>query len=571
MLNNIPIDRSFLWLLMACTGTLLVLPIIMRLAPRIGAVDDPNQDTRRIHKIAVPRVGGIAVAVVYFAIFYMQGNPFVENFGFLGGAILLFLVGIIDDTRGVKAIYKLLGHILAMTCAVSFSSIYFHTIPIPLLNIPNIHNQLVCEIVTIIIGVGIINAMNLIDGLDGLASGFGMIAIASISILSGLDGNVNLCLKSIDLLGCLFGALAFNSYPARVFLGDTGSMIIGYIITICSVNLVTFIPNSGHPLSVYIPFCLLVIPCSDCIWVMLSRIVRDKNPFRADKTHVHHKILGLGFEHKYAVLLLLSFSMIFCLYTILLRDRSDDVLFLSLVCMVQFAIGGTRFLSHARGYRRIAIKVIRIRRQYFDSISDSHKPWESGIGKQFCIYNNYVLKCSFVALCGLYGLSGIRPTELLGWGAISLLLLLLIVLFIFKNKNHHFIYFALFTSLSYLALCSDLQLQDGISRLPIIASRILLLLSFSSGLLKLFIERRMHELLSTPLDLFVLAGIFIIIILVKQHRTDLYYPPVATSCITIFVILRSCIDHETKNRFEWTTWFYNCFNSSIHILTIYFW
>ena len=161
--------------------------------------------------------------------------------------------------------------------------------------------------------------------------------LGHISVLAALHGNVDLCLTSIVLVGCLLSVLAYNSHPARIFLGDSGSLLIGYLTSFFGIAL-TEPSNAGDQFqsySIMLPFFFIVVPCADCVWVMIARMLKNRRPWRADKTHVHHSVLRLGLGHRYAVLLLLAISSIISLVAILFKDKSDDILFLLLICFVQ--------------------------------------------------------------------------------------------------------------------------------------------------------------------------------------------------------------------------------------------
>jgi len=537
-------------MLMACAGTLLALPTAIKLAPFIGALDNPKQDTRRIHRQTIPRIGGLAISIIFILIFLLQGHYDKHSLWFIFGIIVLIIVGIIDDTRGMPARYKIIGHLAAMLCAVVGSGLVVPYIPLPLIDKPPIYSFLIRSIITVFTGIGVINAFNLIDGLDGLASGLGAIAASGVAILAGLSGNIDLCLTSLILVGCLFAMLAFNSHPARVFLGDTGSMIIGYLIACFSISLVSNPINAnGITYSPLLPLLLVIIPCADCLWVMGSRIIRDRSPFRADRTHVHHRILGLGVQHQHAVLLLLSISIFLTVISIILRAKNDDILFLTLLCLVQSVVGGIRFLVHARSYRRIAVKALRLQRHYTRATTPKDGIYVGTFHERIMKINNLVLKSTIIALCTFYSIGGLRPTELLGWGALGLLIIFLILIIFIKNKNHHFIFFITFVSLSYISLCSNLQIhQIHENYFAIGLNRILILTAFASAIIELSLSHRIHELISTPLELVIVSFIISILIFVKYQREDVYLPAVASASVALFVVLKGSAGSKTYSQ-----------------------
>jgi UDP-GlcNAc:undecaprenyl-phosphate GlcNAc-1-phosphate transferase len=548
-MSALPFDRGFLWLLLACAGTLLALPAAMRLAPVIGAIDDPTVDDRRIHRTRIPRIGGLAVATVFLLAFMLQGHLTHRGMGFLSGLGLLVAVGVLDDTRGLSPKVKLLGQCLAMFLAVWGSGLYVAYVPVPLLDVAPITDPAVRMLVTWFVGVGIINAMNLIDGLDGLAAGIGSVAGAGLAVLAALEGNTDLCLSATLLVGCLLAVLAFNSHPARIFLGDTGSMLIGYLLACFGAALVVQPgPMAKLTYSPLLPLLFVVVPCADCVWVMISRIIRGKHPFRGDKTHVHHHVLGLGLRHQYAVLALLAISMGIAAFAILLRHKGDDVVFLALICLVQTVILGVRSLARARSYRRLVLRAVRFQRDYHRIVT----PAEGTVLPRGRLLlqevNAWALRASFVALCALYGLAGLRPTELLGWTAAALLVLLAAVMVATRSGRHHFVFFVAFAAVSFLSLCSDMHLRTTGDLHVIAVGRALLLICFSAAVLELFLSRRFHQLVSTPIEVLVL-GMGLTIILFARGEKDFNLPAVAASSVALFVVIKaSACDYV---RFRW--------------------
>jgi UDP-GlcNAc:undecaprenyl-phosphate GlcNAc-1-phosphate transferase len=525
---------------MACAGTFLILPGLIRLAPMIGALDDPTKDTRRIHRKIIPRIGGIAIAIIFIGIYLLQGHELKTSSGFIGGIAVLTLVGVIDDTRGLSPKVKMAGQILAMMLATLGSGIVISRIPIPLLGFASIENYNLRLFFSCFVGVGFINAINLIDGLDGLAAGIGAIASGGIAVLAALAGNIDLCLVSTILLGCLLAVLAFNSHPARIFLGDTGSMLIGYMIACFGFSLANSKPmGSLTAYSPILPIMLLVVPCADCIWVMVSRVIRGRPPFRGDRTHVHHQVLGMGLKHQYAVMVLLLISLIVTLITIGMRNQGDDVLFLTSVCFVQGIIGGIRFMVRAPSYRRVAIRILKIRRKLLSLVSPRLHPSTQSKSEHFQKINKVVLHSAFIGLCAMYAFGGLRRTELLGWSACTLLAVLFIVIIAVRNERHHFVFFISFGAIAFLAMCSDLQLRQYGYLLPIGILRSLIFLAFASACVELLLSQRLYELITTPLELLVLGGGIALILFVSEQR-DINVAAVAASSLALFVILKAC-------------------------------
>ena len=193
----------------------------------LGMVDDPTRDTRRVHINPIPRVGGVAVALVMALALAVQTQALDGTLWLLSGIGVLLAAGIVDDRGSLSPAPKLLAQAVAVALAMAGGWI-LPSVPIPLLGI-ELTAAWATWPVTLVLGLGLINATNLIDGLDGLAAGIGCVSALAFAAMAGLSGDVPACIASTALAGCLVGTLAFNSHPARVFLGDTGSMIIGFV------------------------------------------------------------------------------------------------------------------------------------------------------------------------------------------------------------------------------------------------------------------------------------------------------------------------------------------------------
>ncbi|OWZ84962.1 MraY family glycosyltransferase [Natranaerobius trueperi] len=287
-------------ILTAILLSLVLTPLLRKLSYWVGAVDHP--DTRKVHSRVMPRLGGPAVFLSFLTtvILYV---PLERNFqGLLLGALIILLVGIIDDIRGLSPINKLIGQIIAVLSFISFGNqVEFLTNPfdglfyLGALSIP----------VTIFWMVGATNALNLIDGLDGLASGVSGIALFTFFIIALINQQVVVAIAALALLGSVIGFLKYNFYPAKIFLGDSGSLFLGYMISGLSVmgllkgvTMVTFI----------IPMLVLGVPILDTFFAIVRRYKFKKPIFQADKEHLHHKLLGLGLSHKQTVLFIYLLS-----------------------------------------------------------------------------------------------------------------------------------------------------------------------------------------------------------------------------------------------------------------------
>ena len=309
-------DMSIAFLLAFITAYVIT-PYTIRLSKKIGALDIPSEK-RKIHTGAIPRLGGLAViagftvSTIYLLIVMNLENTLTlggyDNYGYklLGfflGAIVLSIFCFIDDWKGIPAYVKLLGQTLSAVIVVLFGlkmdSIvvsHLHTI---------IDSQIILKILTVIWIVGITNAINLIDGLDGLSSGVGIISCFSLLMIFTLNNSPLISILLITALaGALTGFLPFNFNPAKTFIGDTGSNFLGYSLSIIAI---LGTAKTYTAIVLIAPILVLALPIFDTSFAIVRRIIKQKSlkaVFKADRGHLHHKLIDKGYTQKQAVLIL---------------------------------------------------------------------------------------------------------------------------------------------------------------------------------------------------------------------------------------------------------------------------
>jgi len=309
--------------LIAFGTSLTVVPFLQRWALDAGAVDLP--DERKVHDRAVPRIGGVAIGMAWLFSLLVYVDMTREVRGILAGSLVVFCIGLIDDLYGLSPKRKFMGQILACLVTMAVGKLYIHRLG-DLFGSGNLDIPLWLAIpFTVIAVVGVVNAFNLMDGLDGLAGGISSIALTAFLILGYLNGNHLVVAMCAALLGGIFGFLKYNLYPARIFMGDTGSLMVGFIIAFLAVRL-TQCPGSGvQPL---VPVLILGLPIADTFRVMGGRLMMRKSPFSPDRTHVHHRFLDLGFQHRTTVIIIYCVSLFWASTTLLCRDFSSPFLLL---------------------------------------------------------------------------------------------------------------------------------------------------------------------------------------------------------------------------------------------------
>lgn len=333
----------FTFLIPLCAALVLT-PLVRMLAIRMGAVDQP--DARRIHVVPTPRMGGIAVALAFtvpLALLYFHPNKLHDSFfrdpsllwGLGLGGVMILVLGIYDDIKNARPLLKLLvqGLIAVLCYKLGFQMDFVGTpfdgdvIPLDLLSLP----------ITVLWVVGVINAVNLIDGVDGLASGVAFFACVTLFVISTAGGTINhmSALITAALAGALLGFLVFNFNPATIFLGDTGSMFLGFILAMTSIQCTS---KRYTAVSILIPAMALGLPLLDTGLAMVRRAVTGRPIMSADRHHIHHRLLYRGLSQRQTVLTLYGLCAMLSavsISTAYLQSRGIlTVLFIALVVVM---------------------------------------------------------------------------------------------------------------------------------------------------------------------------------------------------------------------------------------------
>jgi UDP-GlcNAc:undecaprenyl-phosphate GlcNAc-1-phosphate transferase len=308
----------------------LLTPLVRILALRVGAVSVPGG--RHVHRAAVPRFGGIAICIALIApivgLFSVESAVAAairtqsrQVLGLLVGASLMAIVGVIDDTRRMRALHKLcaqiLAAIIAFGCGFRIEAVAvpaFGALPMGTFALP----------VTVLWIVGIVNAVNLIDGLDGLAAGVVFFAGLTNLVVAYLAGSTFVAVVMASLLGALFGFLFYNFNPAKIFMGDSGSYFIGYVLA--TTSLAGSLQKESTAVSLLVPMVALGVPITDTLFAIVRRFFEKRSIFSADRAHIHHRLLDLGITHRRAVMLIYGMSIVLTVAAIALAlGRSWEV------------------------------------------------------------------------------------------------------------------------------------------------------------------------------------------------------------------------------------------------------
>jgi UDP-GlcNAc:undecaprenyl-phosphate GlcNAc-1-phosphate transferase len=325
--------NSVIVFLAAFFGVIFLMPKLMPVAWRIGLVDHPN--TRSAHVIPRPLVGGlgmiITISVVSFLFIPARGLH-----GFFAGLGILLLVGFVDDLKGVGHWPKFLAQIVSVALLISFSNTVllsfgdlggFGTIAI--------QSQWLAYGLTVFAVVGVINSVNMIDGLDGLAGGVSFIGFISFAFLASLTNQPVLMMLCLAFAGALLGFLRFNWSPSVLFMGDAGSLCLGFALCYMALALTQGEGSKVPPVSALL---ILAVPITDTLTLMVRRLVKGKNPFKADQYHLHHILLRYGLGRKRAVKVILGLSVILSGCGILGTVYEQPESFLFLIFVIYFTL-----------------------------------------------------------------------------------------------------------------------------------------------------------------------------------------------------------------------------------------
>ncbi|MCG7344307.1 undecaprenyl/decaprenyl-phosphate alpha-N-acetylglucosaminyl 1-phosphate transferase [Sporosarcina sp. ACRSL] len=304
----------FLAMAAAFIASIILTPLVIKFAFRIGAVDHPNY--RKVHASVMPRIGGIAIFGA-FVVGYLLLRPEDEHaIGILVGAVIIIITGFLDDMLDITAKAKMLGQLAAAIVVVTWGGLQIEFINLPFFG-PFDFGYLSIPI-TILWIIGITNAINLIDGLDGLAAGVSTIALISITLMAMIMGEMFVVATAAILAASSLGFLFYNFHPAKIFMGDTGALFLGYMISVLALlgyKNVTMI-------SLVIPIIILGVPISDTFFAIIRR-VRMKQPISApDKSHLHHCLLRAGFSHRQTVLIIYGLAILFGVAAVLFSQAT---------------------------------------------------------------------------------------------------------------------------------------------------------------------------------------------------------------------------------------------------------
>ena len=332
-LNTAVWIKVMLAILIAFVVSFALTPVVKILAQKVGAMDVPGE-ARRVHDHPIPRMGGLAIFLGFIVSMLLFVDITQEVRGILLGSIIIVITGVIDDIISLRAWTKFLIQILSAVIAV------LHGVVINVVSNPNVFSSQEAIVLgwlaiplTVLWIVGITNSVNLIDGLDGLAVGVSTISCVTILVVALLVSEPNVALIVAALAGACIGFMPYNLNPARIFMGDTGSLLLGYVLATVSVlGLFKFY-------AIVVPVLALAVPLSDTLFAFCRRILHGQSPFHADRGHFHHKLMDLGLNQKQAVAILYAISATLGLAAVVLTTKgSIRIALLILALLIGFVV-----------------------------------------------------------------------------------------------------------------------------------------------------------------------------------------------------------------------------------------
>ena len=337
-----------LWLgvFIALVAALLATPLAIAVARKLKVVDIPNE--RKVHSAAIPRMGGVAIYGAFVLGTLALGLYTRPVAALLLASSLVMLVGWVDDVRGISPKLKLLGQLIASLVLIK-GGFFVQFITNPFTDGGLISLGIFTIPVTILWLCGISNAVNLVDGLDGLSAGVSAIAALTMAVVCFVQGQVQTAALAAVLAAAAFGFLRYNFYPARTFMGDCGSLFLGFVLGALAIM---GLSKGATIVSIFIPFIIMGIPIFDTCFAIIRRLFQHKPIFEADKGHLHHSLLSLGLSHRQTVLAIYAISAIMGLAAVMLALLTGAQAIILLIALIAGIFTGADKLGVLRGNKQ---------------------------------------------------------------------------------------------------------------------------------------------------------------------------------------------------------------------------
>jgi UDP-GlcNAc:undecaprenyl-phosphate/decaprenyl-phosphate GlcNAc-1-phosphate transferase len=529
MVNEMPSIYLFYIFLTSLFSSLVLIPNISRLAVSIGIFD--GFDARKTHTDPIPRLGGIAIffSVLLGVILFTEIDRTMR--GFLAGGVVIFLTGLTDDLEQISPKKKFLGELMAALVVTLVGDLHLTSLG-DLFGWGEISLGYLSLPFTVFAIVGLINAINLVDGLDGLAGGITAIATTAIGLLAYAAGDQVLVGVCAALLGGVIGFLKFNSYPARIFMGDGGSLFLGYCLAVFSIHLVEFsrLHGLGSGLA---PLIILAVPVFDTLFVMGRRLCTGKGLFMPDRSHIHHRFMDLGLGHKSTVIIVYGLSYFLAAYAVMFRQLPDRTQLVNLVLLLAFFCLSNWALA----------QLMAGKEQHFlrddQSLLNAHSyRWMVRYSHFFLTAAKYLILVLLVLPLFTFadGASGYASSTVAG-------LLTFLTFALFRQTadwSNWFLQIIIYCNGAFLLFFVE---NDGrfsrLAGLPLnVVSNAMFVLLFACCAVLLVLRKKSRRLLDSPLEYFILFIAITIPLLPRDFVAPLHLLTVAGKSVVLFLGLK---------------------------------
>jgi len=492
-----------IYMLTGFTISLLAVPLITSFAKKAHIVDIPSE--RKIHIDNVPLLGGLGIFISYFVVVMLIDSFSVKTYALLGANIIIIITGVLDDTFNLNAPRKLFGQIAATTIILLFTDFRFS---ISVIQIDLLSHPIFNVFFTYLWIVGVTNALNLIDGMDGLAGGIAFMAFGAIGYAAyakGFELNAYICM---GLMGATLGFLRYNIPPAKVFMGDTGSLFLGFNIAVMSI---AASHKSGTFLSVLIPVMFISLPLFDTLLAIVRRTLKGQNPMSADKEHLHHRLLSLEFSSVQTLMIFYSLSIILIAISIFSFKAQfiwGSIIILMLLYMFFLILKLFHLFDAGVKIRSINEKM----REYAVKISKHNLNYN---------YKTRILDIIIVFTTVLFMIKFIRHNSITDYQELSAGAVFLTALFIImtyrkiSDIKNQFVSFGFYWIFFYIA---TMTVKGGLS----IIDTILLSILAMCIILKILIKRQIDLFISNPMELIMLFCLMIIYLSTNTPASDFF-------------------------------------------------
>lgn len=511
---------------------LILIPPIQQISVLYGHQDLP--DERKMHIGRISRLAGIAIfaAFMFAVILFCDLDKPLR--GFIAGGLIVFVTGLYDDLMGLRARWKLAGEVLAAFVAIMIGDISLHTVG-NLFGFGDINLGIFSIPFTVLGVVGVTNALNLLDGLDGLSGGVAAIAATALGFLAFMSGNSQLCFLATALVGAVLGFLKFNTYPAKIFMGDCGSLFLGFSLALLSVMLCS---SPDSMISAPTPLIILAVPIVDSLIVMVKRTRLGRPLFLPDNNHIHHRLLGIGIGHQGSVVIIYILGYLAAILGVLSNSLPDS-LQLSSVVLIYLLLSSLHLLIRPEYFSDVVV--------FVNNLSLRSSPAFSVI----LHFAGRIVPTLKYLILAVISLPLFLYADMLGFVPIiagSMLLLNLLLFYLTKDVSNRFLHSVIYMEGAFLVF-----IVENYGRRPIAdmislhqLSHVFFIVIFICCGLKIFLDRKLMQLMDSPLDFLLFFTVISIPILPESFIAPFHLLTVAAKSVILFTAFRLVLMEKVR-------------------------